>query len=363
MILLKTRFAWIVLISLLLAPCVLSLDTEPESVHGFSPQPNAQNRLEIDPFQDSSREIAISENLLSRVIESDNARGEDRLAEVEKQDVISSEPDNDAVEESVLIASAEQIEPEEAKSTELADKNRELADLQPEVYRVRSGDSLWRVAKANEMSVADLAASNGLSRNDHLRVGQKLLIPPGKGCYHRVRSGESLWGICRKYRVKMQEVVAANGIDNSSVLRPGQNLFLPGARAKRRLSIQLEWPLNGRLTSGFGYRQHPMGGGRDFHGGIDIAAPKGTRIRAAADGVVSFVGFNGNLGKTVYIRHADKYKTIYGHASRILVNSGQEVRGGQTIALVGNTGRSTGPHLHFELRKAGRAVDPLPFLP
>lgn len=116
------------------------------------------------------------------------------------------------------------------------------------------------------------------------------------------------------------------------------------------------------VTSQFGYRNHPMGGGRKMHAGIDLSAPAGTPVYATAMGVVTGAGWQGNYGLLIELAHADSYHTRYGHLSRLAVQSGQIVEPGQLIGYVGSTGRSTGPHLHYEVRRNGAAVDPLPYM-
>ena len=117
-------------------------------------------------------------------------------------------------------------------------------------------------------------------------------------------------------------------------------------------------PLAGRVTSGFGPRSDPFTGEPSTHLGVDVGAPEGTPIRAPAPGVVVRAGPRGGYGNAVEIDHGDGVVTVYGHASEILVSTGEKVEAGREIARVGSTGRSTGPHLHFEVRVAGRAVDP-----
>ena len=121
-------------------------------------------------------------------------------------------------------------------------------------------------------------------------------------------------------------------------------------------------PSDGLITSTFGYRQHPILRSRRFHAGIDFGAPSGSPIRAADDGVVIFANWYGGYGRSVIIDHGNSTTTLYGHASRIFVSEGQQVQRGQAIAAVGSTGFSTGPHLHFEVRKNGEPVNPLNFL-
>jgi len=116
------------------------------------------------------------------------------------------------------------------------------------------------------------------------------------------------------------------------------------------------------MTSGFGMREHPILGGRRKHDGVDLAAPIGTPVHATADGVVSRASWFGGYGLCVQIEHGGKLETRYGHMSRLNVADGQVVHKGDVIGFVGSTGRSTGPHLHYEVRVDGTAVNPLPYM-
>ncbi|MBE3580134.1 MAG: peptidoglycan DD-metalloendopeptidase family protein [Thermoanaerobacteraceae bacterium] len=124
-----------------------------------------------------------------------------------------------------------------------------------------------------------------------------------------------------------------------------------------------QWPVRGEITSPFGYRTSPTNRWREeFHDGLDIGASFGTPVRAAGAGTVVFAGWMGVYGRTVIIDHGYGYRTFYGHNSSLLVREGDRVKKGQVIAAVGNTGRSTGPHVHFRLEVQGRPVDPLTLL-
>ena len=125
---------------------------------------------------------------------------------------------------------------------------------------------------------------------------------------------------------------------------------------------QLSWPVSGTITSPFGWRHSPFGGAPEFHQGLDIGAPMGTTIAAAAGGTVISAGWYGGYGNYILIDHGGGVATGYGHCSQIFVSSGQTVQRGQAIGAVGSTGASTGPHLHFEVRVNGKAVDPAPRL-
>lgn len=126
--------------------------------------------------------------------------------------------------------------------------------------------------------------------------------------------------------------------------------------------IPLGYPVYGKITSHIGWRKNPFGGGYEFHSGIDITAPHGSKVRATADGVVVLAGWYGDYGKTVIIRHPSGYLTLYGHLSKIDVKEGQRVKAGDVVGRVGSTGRSTGPHLHYEVIKDNKPIDPSKFL-
>ena len=119
-------------------------------------------------------------------------------------------------------------------------------------------------------------------------------------------------------------------------------------------------PVNYQINSRYGMRKHPVFGNMKMHTGVDFAAPKGTPIRAAQNGVVVFSGTKGGYGNAVILQHDQRYSSLYGHASKLLVNTGQVVKQGQFIALVGDTGVATGPHLHFEIFEYGKRINPEP---
>lgn len=124
------------------------------------------------------------------------------------------------------------------------------------------------------------------------------------------------------------------------------------------------WPVAGAMRGGYGVRRNPFGGSSsEFHKGQDISAPMGTPVIGTADGVVVIAGWQRGYGRVVYLDHGNGLSTRYGHLSRIDVVEGQTVKRGELLGLVGSTGRSTGPHLHYEVRMNGQAMNPLPYLP
>jgi LysM repeat protein len=193
------------------------------------------------------------------------------------------------------------------------------------------------------------------------------------GVYHEVGKGETLWRIATTYGVELETLQWVNDVEDVTDLRVGRVLFIPGVREVLVVPpalpeefaplpeerIYVEWPLNkARLTSRFGMR------GSRKHEGIDLAAPTGTPVRAAAPGKVVYCGSGmRGYGKVVVLKHGSEFSTVYAHNSALLVKKGDKVDRGQIIAKVGSTGKSTGPHLHFEVRRRGVAEDPLTHLP
>ncbi|MDE0847757.1 MAG: peptidoglycan DD-metalloendopeptidase family protein [Nitrospinaceae bacterium] len=188
-----------------------------------------------------------------------------------------------------------------------------------------------------------------------------------------MQKGQTLYRIAKAYALDVKVLQRTNHIGDPSKLKEGTRLWIPGARrvlqipshtAKKKTSPTVKprkgffiWPAKGTLTSQFGMRN-----GRK-HEGIDIAAPKGTPIHSAADGKVVFSGWGPTgYGKMVIIKHKHHLTTLYAHNSKLLVKKGSRVKQGQKISLMGNTGRSTGPHLHFEVRNDTHPKDPIKYL-
>lgn len=162
---------------------------------------------------------------------------------------------------------------------------------------------------------------------------------------------------------------AGTGVSQDGTDRQFRQLFASWDRAGQRVpattsvAVPSRMPLEGyRLSSNYGMREHPVIGGLRAHKGIDLAAPTGTPIYATADGLVSKAEWFSSYGNFIAIDHGAELETRFAHLSRIAVSSGQRVRKGDLIGYVGSTGRSTGPHLHYEVRVDGQAVDPSPYM-
>lgn len=245
-------------------------------------------------------------------------------------------------------------------------------------HEVEQGESLWTIANIYGISTDTIAWANSLANPNKVKVGQVLTFPSVTGVVHKVSRGESIWSIAKKYGVSRDKIVQANALADPDSLQLKQSLIIPGGKppvvtsrvvvasrgsADARISSAvsslggLAWPVSGRITSRFGPRWGRM------HNGIDIAVPVGTSVRAAAEGVVTFAGWNGGYGRLVIVDHGNGVRTYYGHNSAITVSRGQQVAAGERIARSGNSGISTGPHVHFEVRVGGKPQNPDNYLP
>lgn len=238
----------------------------------------------------------------------------------------------------------------------------------PLVLTVEAGDSLWSLAERYGVSVDALGSANGLAADAPLAIGDELSVPgvyadavpsdQGGGAEPSitVESGQSLSEIAFRHGTSVDALMKLNGLE-SDLLNAGETLLLPPATATGA-TPEIVWPLSGALTSYFGPRSLF---GMTYHYGLDIDGSTGDPIVAATSGTVSYSGWVGGYGYVVIIEVGD-VEYYYGHASELLVYEGQVVQAGEVIAKVGSTGRSTGSHLHFEMRIDGQAVDPLPYL-
>lgn len=245
-------------------------------------------------------------------------------------------------------------------------------------YEVQPGDTVSAVAEKYGVSTDTIRWENGMTSASQIKPGQKLKILPVSGVRHKVTRGETVYSIAKKYSANAQAIVDFpfnTFSDNESfALDVGQDLIVPdgkkpneapwsplqnvarrtpdaGAVSATGLFV---WPMGGVITQNFAW----------YHRGVDIATAHGTPIVAADSGRVTVAGWpdNGGYGNRVMVDHGNGYVTLYAHMFKVYVTAGQTVKRGDTLGLEGSTGRSTGPHLHFEIRKNGVFVSPLQYL-
>lgn len=248
-------------------------------------------------------------------------------------------------------------------------------------YTVQSGDVIGGIAEQFGISVNTILWANNLTSRSYIRPGDVLDIPPIDGVIHTVRNGQTVSQIARLYDAEQNEVISYNNLSAGGAnIRVGQELVIPHGTltpvAPSRPTVQPSqqirdvaapppsveapagsgyiWPTSVRvITQYFGWR----------HTGLDIAGPIGTPLYASRAGTVSKsqCGWNGGYGCYIIIDHGGGVQTLYGHASQLYVSAGDAVSQGQTIAAMGSTGNSTGPHIHFEVRVNGARVNPLQY--
>ena len=248
---------------------------------------------------------------------------------------------------------------------------------------VARGDTVYAISRRHQVSMRSIIEANGLTPPYDLEVGQRIVLPRDRE--HVVGGGETVYGISRAYGVDAYELATANGLVAPFALRVGQTLRIPASgtesvasqptpptpvMAARRptapaavprpppASGGFVWPVKGKVVSAFGAKTKGL-----HNDGINIAARRGTPVRAAENGVVAYAGNElRGFGNMLLIKHAGGWITAYAHNEELLVKRGDKVRRGQIVARVGSSGSVTKPQLHFELRKGKQAVDPRKYL-
>lgn len=276
---------------------------------------------------------------------------------------------------------------------------------------VQYGDTLWSISNRYDIVMRDIAFANKLSAPFELNEGQRLILPPPPK--YKVRSGDSLYEISRLFNTSTSEVARLNDLRAPYTIKPGQTLRLPSVQPRpaavkapvksvevasvseppprasspsanqasspppaqtqtrpppqqiakpvkvttpppKRSSSKFLTPVDGKILSSYG----PKDGGL-HNDGVNIAAPKGTPVKAAENGVVVYVGneLKGS-GNLILVRHEDRYMSAYAHLDQFMIRRGDTVKRGQTIGTVGSTGAVSVPQLHFEIRKGTKAIDP-----
>lgn len=237
----------------------------------------------------------------------------------------------------------------------------QLPSLKFYQYIVKEKDTFWKILAQTSLNIDTLFTVNSLNSPKDIKVGKRIFITNMRGIIYRVKPNDTLKKISKTYKVESKYILKVNKIKNLSK----KHIFIPCAhltKIERSLFLGTGFasPLKYyRKTSGFGVRLNPFHKRKlNFHKGIDLACKIGTPVYASLSGTIEFCGYKQGYGKIVIIKHYHNYQTYYGHLSKFKVKKGQKVERGQLIALSGNTGRTTGPHLHFEVRKKRKPVNP-----
>ncbi len=242
------------------------------------------------------------------------------------------------------------------------------------IYHTKAGDRFLGLSTKFKLLETTLRSLNQANDGSEPEPNSPLLIPSRDGIFHVVRPGQGLNDIARAYQVPFREILKANQIMGDSAVQPGEVLYLPGATYLTHKD--LPWltltslqpktaflkPTTGRFADGFGMRLHPITHLMAFHEGLDLAPGWGARVVATQDGTVQFANIRAGYGRLIVLDHGDGLTSWYGHLDEIRVKAGQKVKRGQLIGKVGNSGKTTGPHLHFEVRLNGKPQNPLLYL-
>ncbi len=266
-------------------------------------------------------------------------------------------PSDIVIEDDALVASVSPVTDVEAEKIVSA------AERDISIYTVREGDSIGSIAEMFEISPNTLRWANDIEVKGTIKPGQELLILPIEGVKHKVKSGQTIEGIAKIYHGDAREIRIFNGIEDGEALAIGAEIIIPNGEMAATSTPAKKPASKGSASKEVakGYYIRPIKGIKTQNGhgkylGIDVGAGVGTPVWAMASGTVisakSPSAWNGGYGGLVIISHANGTQTLYAHLSRIDVKQGQKVEQGQVIGGSGNTGRSTGPHLHFEIRGA-----------
>jgi len=267
------------------------------------------------------------------------------------------------------------IEEKKKLQEKIIQESKKFKDVVLYIYRVKLGENYWQIARENGIDIDTIIGLNPYLKNFYAGINEELILGNKKGCIHICKGGERLIDICKIYGIdieKLREVNRINFIKEYLYgFKEGEILFIPeskplivtlGMKKLYELRAELQSPLGGGYTSGFGTRIDPFTKERRFHNGLDIRVPIGTAVGASADGIVIAAGWANGYGKMIKIAHYNGYTTLYGHLSKIYVRVGQKVKRGQIIGRSGCTGRTTGPHLHFTVWYKSKPVNPALFL-
>jgi len=230
-------------------------------------------------------------------------------------------------------------------------------------YKVQAGDTLYDLSKNFNIPIPVLMDWNPSISPSNLKIGQTLKIPLVSGIMYKPSKALTLSALAKYFFIDPEEITSVNPSIGSNI-PANKEVFVPVGKVNTSFTqlADFVWPAYGSITSEFGWRLHPIYNKNMFHSGIDIGVPLSTPVFAARGGTVKYAGWQSGYGNVIIIDHGG-YQTYYAHLSKINVYVGLRVEKGDFIARSGNTGTSTGPHLHFEVRKNDEPNDPVAYLP
>ena len=316
--------------------------------------PAAANASVISFFSD----IFQSENIKQEMLIEVNSQNMALL-----QSVPNSDPNPSRGGGDITIVGDEALLSEVGPSGTIADieEGRDDSIGMISTYIVQKDDTISLIAKMFNVSVSTIEWANDIKKGHYIQEGDNLIILPISGVKYTVKSGDNLKKVVAKYKGDLDEVLQYNNLKQDSTLAVGDTIIIPNWRVESVAGNAKKSKTKGANGPYYeGYYTRPLDGGRKSQGihgwnGVDIAAPTGTPIFAAASGRVIIsknYGWNGGYGNYIVIDHPNKTQTVYGHMVKTVSEQGEYVVQGQIIGYVGSTGRSTGPHLHFEVRGA-----------
>ena len=316
-------------------------------------------------FGDNLQNIALLEANVSSVSVFQNKDIKNDKKDSNKDDQINTNSNINIISDNALLPTVHPL-----SATGGIEAGNDVSSEDISIYVVRKGDSISQIADMFSVSVNTILWANDMKKGDKLKEGDILFILPVSGVKHLVTKGQTLKSIAKLYKVDILTITGFNGINEDSKLMVGDELIIPEAEMPNddvssttsKKSNNSNVYATGTLKNVVGYFINPVPEykrkSQGLHGpgnrGIDLAAPTGTRILASAEGVVLLarVGYNGGYGNMVIIEHPNGTKTLYGHMSKLGTKTGARVAQGEVIGYIGSTGRSTGPHLHFEVFNA-----------
>jgi murein DD-endopeptidase MepM/ murein hydrolase activator NlpD len=254
----------------------------------------------------------------------------------------------------------------DVRNTIIIIKKRQIPDNLPELkfykYKVKQNDNFWKILSKTSLNIDTLSAINTLTSPLDVSPGKEIFVSNMRGVIHKVNTKDTIETISIKYTIEKEYICKVNKITDNKINK--EYLFIPSGELSNIerslfLGVGFASPLKQYTrTSAFGTRIDPINKKLGFHPGLDLACPTGSEVLAARKGKVTFAGYQGGYGLLLIIKHEHGYSSYYGHLKKIILKEGDVAERGALIGISGDSGRSTGPHLHFEVRKETRPINP-----